>query len=218
MILNIILATIIGYLFGSIPFAYIAARLKKGGDIRQMGGGNVGALNTMREVGPTVGLAVLFADIAKGSIAVLIAQWLGLPLIWVFVAGFAAVAGHNWPVFLKFKGGKGGATTMGVFLVLAPNAFGISFAILVLVIIITGNVRLGMIVGFASLPLIVWLFGGSSMLIGYSIALPLFVATMTLTSIKRDVAAIKKDAVDGNKKKGLIFDREYNFWQTKRRQ
>ena len=67
MIPNIILNIIIGYLLGSIPFAYIATRLKKGGDIRRMGGGNVGALNTMREVGPTVGLLVFFADIAKGS-------------------------------------------------------------------------------------------------------------------------------------------------------
>jgi glycerol-3-phosphate acyltransferase PlsY len=107
---------------------------------------------------------------------------------------------------------------MGVFLILAPSAFGISTGILALVIIITGNVRLGMIVGFTSLPLIVWLLGGSSMLIGYSIALPLFVAIMTLTAIKRDVAEIKKGSVGGKKKKGLIFDREYNFWQTKRRQ
>ena len=210
MILNIILAIVIGYLLGSAPFAYIAARLKKGVDIRQVGGGNVGALNAMREIGPAVGFAVLFADLAKGSIAVLIAQWLGLSLIWVFVVGFAAVAGHNWPIFLKFKGGKGGATTMGVLLALVPRELGISFAIIVLVVVITSNARLGMFIGFAFLPLIVWLFGGSGMLIGYSLVLPLFVGIRSLTTIKRDT-------VSSGSKKGFIFDREYNFWQTKRR-
>ena len=100
MMLDTIIAVIIGYLLGSIPFAYIAGRLKKGVDIRQVGGGNMGALNTMREVGVTIGFAVLAADIAKGLVAVLVAQWLGLSLIWVFVVGFAAVAGHNWPIFV----------------------------------------------------------------------------------------------------------------------
>jgi len=210
MIPNIILAIVIGYLLGSAPFAYIAARLKKGVDIRQIGGGNVGALNTMREIGHAAGFAVLFADLAKGSIAVLIAQWLGLSLIWIFVVGFAAVAGHNWPVFLKFKGGKGGATTMGVLLALVPREFGISFAILVLVVVITSNVRLGMFIGFACLPLIVWQFGGSGMLIGYSLVLPLFIGIRSLTTIKR--AAVSSDG-----RKGFIFDREYHFWQTKRK-
>ena len=85
MILNTIIAVVIGYLLGSIPSAYIAGRLKKGVDVRQVGGGNVGALNVMREVGVAVGFAVLAADIAKGVVAVFVAQWLGLPLIWVFV-------------------------------------------------------------------------------------------------------------------------------------
>ena len=83
----------------------------------------MGALNTMREIGVTVGFAVLAADIAKGLVAILIAQWLGLSLIWVFVVGFAAVAGHNWPIFVGFRGGKGAATTMGVLLALSPREF-----------------------------------------------------------------------------------------------
>ena len=120
-----ILAVVIGYLLGSIPFAYIAGRLIKGVDIRRVGGGNVGALNTMREIGVAAGWAVLVADIAKGLVAVLIAQWLGLSVIWVFAVGFAAVAGHNWPVFLKFRGGKGVATAMGVLLTLVPQEFAI---------------------------------------------------------------------------------------------
>ena len=81
MILNTILAIAIGYLLGSIPFAYIVGRLRKRIDIRKVGDGNVGALNVMREVGPAIGWAALVADIAKGSIAVLIAQWLDVSLI-----------------------------------------------------------------------------------------------------------------------------------------
>lgn len=210
MILNTILAIVIAYLLGSIPFAYIAARLKKGVDIRQIGGGNVGALNTMREVGPTVGFVVLFADIAKGSLAVLIAQWLGLSLIWVFVVGFVAVAGHNWPIFLRFKGGKGMATTMGVLLALVPREFGISFAIIVVVVVVTSNFRLASGIGLAFLPLIVWQFGGSGSLIIYSLVLPLFCGVMSLTELKRAV-------VGSGSKKGLIFDREFHFWQARKK-
>jgi len=210
MILNTILAIVIGYLLGSIPFAYIAARLKKGVDIRQIGGGNVGALNTIREVGVAVGLAALFADIAKGLLAVLIAHWFGLSLIWVFVVGFAAVIGHNWPIFLKFKGGKGGATTMGVLLALVPREFGIIFAIMVLIVVVTSNARLGMVIGFAFLPLIVWQFGGSGMLISYSLVLPLFVGI-------RSLAEMKRAAADSDSRKGFIFDREYHFWQVKKK-
>ena len=210
LVLSTILAVVIGYLLGSIPFAYIAARLKKGVDIRQVGSGNTGALNTMREVGPAIGFAVLFADIAKGSLAVLIAQWLGLSLIWVFVVGFVAVVGHNWPIFLKFKGGKGIATTLGVLLILVPREFGISFAIIVIIVIITSNIRLGAGIGLAFLPLIVWQFGGSGMLIAYSLALPLFCGVRSLTEIKR--AAVSSDS-----RKGFIFDREYHFWQARKR-
>ena len=98
MVFIVIAAVVIGYLLGSIPPAYIVARLKKKIDIRQVGSGNVGALNVYRNVGPIFGLAVLVADLVKGALAVLIAQWLGLSLVWTCLAGFAAVVGHNWPV------------------------------------------------------------------------------------------------------------------------
>ena len=209
MIFSAVMAIIIGYLLGSIPFAYIASRLKKGADIRQVGGGNVGALNTLREIGLLPGLVVLIADIAKGSAAVLIAVWLDLPLIWIFVAGFAAVIGHNWPIFLKFKGGKGAATTIGVLLALSPAEFAISFAIMAIVIVITSNVRLAIVVGLALLPLIIWQFNGSGMLIAYSLALPLFLLIRSLPSFREAVANT------GNKR-GLIFDRDYHFWQTRK--
>ena len=209
MIFSVIIAIAIGYLLGSIPFAYIAGRLIKGVDIRQVGGGNMGALNAVREIGLLPGLTVLIADIGKGSLAVLIASWLDLSLIWIFIAGFAAVVGHNWPIFLRFKGGKGAATTLGVLFALTPGEFAISLAIIAIVIVITSNVRLAIVVGLAFLPLIIWQFDGSGMLIAYPIALSLFLLIRSLPSTREAVANI------GDKKR-LIFDREYHFWQTKK--
>ena len=91
---------VVGYFLGSIPSAYIMARLRKGIDIRNCGVGNVGAVNVYRHVGVWEGLVVAFADIAKGAAAVLIAQALGVTQLWVLGAGFAALLGHNYPIFI----------------------------------------------------------------------------------------------------------------------
>ena len=208
MVFNVIVAIVIGYLLGSIPFAYITARLKRGIDIRQVGSGNVGALNVYREVGPVFGLAVLAADLAKGVLAVYIAQWLGISLMWTCVAGFAAVAGHNWPIFLGFRGGRGAITILGVLLPLVPIQFAIGLGIAVVVVMITSNIRLG-IIGIASIPLTVWLFNEPSMLVFYSLALFLFLAIRTLVGLRGELAK-------AGGKKNLIFDRDYHFWQTKK--
>jgi len=209
MIFNAVIATAVGYLLGSIPSAYIAGRLIKGVDIRQVGGGNMGALNVAREIGPLAGLAVLIADVAKGAIAVLIARSLGLTLIWIFIAGFAAIIGHNWPIFLSFKGGKGAATAIGVLFALVPKEFAISLAIIVIVLVITSNIRLAVIIGLTVLPIIIWQLNGSGMLIAYSLALFLFLIVRSLPGTREAMANISD-------KKSLIFDREYHFWQTKK--
>jgi len=205
-----VLAVIIGYLLGSIPFAYIAARLVKGVDVRKVGGGNIGALNVMREIGTAAGIGVLIADIAKGAIAVLIAQWLDVSLIVVFIAGFAAVVGHNWPIFLKFSGGRGGATTLGVLSALAPIAFAISFGVIVLVVLATSNFRLAMGVGFVLLPFIIWGFGGEPSLIVYSVALPFFTGLRAMPAIIRSLTSAED-------RKSLIVDRKHTWWQRKRK-
>lgn len=207
----VVLALVIGYLLGSIPFAYLIVRLVKGVDIRKMGGGNVGAVNTMREIGFLPGLGVLFADVAKGALAVLIAQWLGLHLYWVFAAGFLAVVGHNWPVWLKFRGGQGLATTMGVLVVFSPIPFAICFGILLLALLFTSNVRLSAVVGFIFLPPLIWAFGGDLDVLLYSIALPVFGILKAIPRFRSDVDKAGED------KKGLIFDRGYTPWQTKRK-
>jgi glycerol-3-phosphate acyltransferase PlsY len=209
MAVSIVLAVVIGYLLGSVPCAYIAARLAKGVDIRRVGGGNVGALNVMREIGTVAGLAVFLADVAKGSLAVLVAQWLGVPLLWVFAAGFAAAVGHSWPVWLKFRGGQGLATAMGVLVVLVPIEFAISFAVIAIVVLLTSNVRFGAVVGLVLLPLIIWLFGGELSLIIFSIVLLLFCVLKALTRIRADFAS-------PGGRRSFIIDRQYKPWQKKR--
>ncbi|MBL7165809.1 MAG: glycerol-3-phosphate acyltransferase [Dehalococcoidales bacterium] len=211
MVLKVVAAVVIGYLLGSIPSAYIAGRLKKSVDIRQVGGGNMGALNVMRGVGTAAGYAVAVTDVAKGSLAVLFAQWLGLPQVWILVAGFMAIAGHNWPVFLQFKGGKGGATAMGVLLALVPLEFGIGFAVTVVTVIITSNPALGQAIGMACMPLVIWQLNGSGMLVGFSLAVFIFVA------IRYSLAGLRRAREGVDIKKGLIFSREYHFWQVKKK-
>lgn len=208
---KIVLAMVIGYLLGSIPSAYLMARLVKRVDIRKVGGGNVGALNTIREIGHLAGFSVLFADMAKGALAVLIAQWLGLHLYWVFAAGFLAVVGHNWPVWLKFRGGQGLATTMGVLAVFSPIPFAICFGVLLVALLFTSNVRLSAIFGFIFLPPLIWAFGGELSVILYSIALPVFCILKAIPRFQSDVAKVDKE------KKSLVFDRDYTPWQTRRK-
>lgn len=208
MVFNIVAATVIAYLLGSIPSAYIVARLKKGIDIRQVGSGNVGALNVYRQIGPIFGLTVLAADLVKGVLAILIAQWLGLSLIWTCVAGFAAVVGHNWPIFIGFRGGKGAVTILGVILPLVPIEFVIGFVIAAIAIMITSNVKVG-IIGIALMPLIIWLFHEPFTLIAYSLALFLFLVIRTVAGFTREFAK-------AGDKKSLIFDRDHHFWQTKK--
>ena len=209
MILQNIIAILSGYLLGSIPCAYIAGRLVKGVDIRQVGGGNMGTLNTLREIGRVAGFSVLIADIAKGSLAVLLARWLGVSTLFVFIAGFAAIVGHNLPVFLKFRGGKGAATALGVLLALAPLEFVISFSIIVIVVLITSNFTLGLGAGFICMPLILWLFGEANELIFFSLVLALFQGLRYLRTARRTFSS-----TDG--KKNLLIEKRYKPWQTKR--
>jgi len=112
----------VGYLLGSIPFAWLLARRAVGIDIRRVGSGNVGAANVYRTTGTTTALAVVTLDVAKGACAVLLARRAGCGLTVQASAGVAAVIGHVYPVWLAFRGGKGVATACGVFAVLAPAA------------------------------------------------------------------------------------------------
>ncbi len=156
------LAVIIGYLLGTIPTAYIVTRLWAGRDIRALGGGNVGFRHVFREVGIAPALVVVFIDIAKGVAAIAIASWgLNAPDAFVLLAGLAAVIGHNWMPWLKFTGGKGMATAIGIIITLFlaygyPLQLGIFVAIVLIPLVITHNVALSMALGLIALPFIVW--------------------------------------------------------------
>jgi len=163
MIIKEIFAIIIGYLLGSIPSAYIVARLATGKDIRQMGGGNVGGLNVHREVGAWPAFAVGIVDLSKGTAAVAIAYWLlDLSPVFVLLAGLAAVIGHNWMVWLKFSGGKGMGVTIGAMAVLLP-VYGywpgllIFFGVILIPYVITHNIAISMGLALVCLPFITWL-------------------------------------------------------------
>jgi len=190
MIVSEIIAIVIGYLLGSIPPAYIAARLIKGKDIRQMGGGNVGGLNTFKEVGRGAGIAVMLADIAKGAAAVAIARWLlDVPQPFVLAAGFAAVVGHNWSIFLKFTGGKGMATTIGTLAILMPiygywQGVLIFLVIIAIGLIITHNVALSTGIALVGLPFIAWLGMNSGLFVIFAIILGLVIGLRFLPTAR----------------------------------
>ena len=187
-----ILGIIIGYLLGSIPTAYIVARLGKGVDIRDIGSRNMGAANVMREIGIQEGILVALVDIAKGAAAILVAQALGNPELWVFGAGFAALVGHNFPVFAGFRGGRGTATIIGIFLVLAPQPTLITLLIVVIPFFLTlrfsAAILIGVaigFVGFALLPLFIWLLEGSLTLVCYVLAIDIFMLLRNLPRIRQ---------------------------------
>ena len=114
------LLTLGAYLLGSVPAAYLAARWSRGIDIRQCGDGNVGSTNLMRLTSKRVAIPVVIFDLGKGALMVWIAQLLGLDITQQAVVGLAAIIGHNWPVFLRFNGGRGILTTLGVISILVP--------------------------------------------------------------------------------------------------
>jgi len=151
---------LIGYLLGSVSFSYLAGKLLKGIDIRQHGSGNAGATNTLRVLGKGPGITVLLLDMLKGVAAVWIAGLLsgGDALIQV-LAGLCVIAGHNWPVFFGFRGGKGIATTIGVMVTLAFLPALIAGLVAIATIALTRYVSLGSLLFTAILPILIWFMG-----------------------------------------------------------
>ena len=148
------LITLSTYLLGSVPSAYIAGRLARRIDIRTVGSRNVGALNVLHEVGPGAAIAVLVSDTLKGTLAVLMAIWI-LDSPWALACGaIGVVAGHNWPLFLWFRGGKGAATVLGVSLAVVPWLTILAVAPAVLIAVLTRNVVLGAALGFTVLNIL----------------------------------------------------------------
>ena len=149
------------YLIGSVPFALILARRWGTADLREVGSGNVGASNVLRVLGVRPGVLVAFLDASKGAASVALAAWFGGGGTAPAVAGVAAVVGHVYPVWLRFRGGKGVATACGAFGVLAPMAAVPAFGIFMISVCATRYVSLGSVLASAALPPIAWALGGS---------------------------------------------------------
>jgi glycerol-3-phosphate acyltransferase PlsY len=153
-----LLVVIIAYLSGSIPFGYLIVRKKLGADIRESGSGGTGATNVSRRAGKSAGIVTLVLDALKGSVAVLLAKTFAPDVDWLIAAAaIAAIVGHMFPVWLGFRGGKGVATGVGIFLMLAPVAVLCAGIIFVIIVALTRYISLGSIVAAATIPLFVWL-------------------------------------------------------------
>lgn len=154
---------LLAYMLGSIPFGYLIVKLTGGGDVRAIGSGGTGATNVTRRAGRWAGMLTLLLDALKGVAAALVARLVlaeGFGINWwVAAASVAVVVGHVFPVWLGFRGGKGVATGLGVFLVLAPLAVFCALFVFVAIVATTRYVSLGSMAAAATLPIAIWLIG-----------------------------------------------------------
>lgn len=176
------LVILFAYLLGSVPVGVILARIK-GADPRKVGSGNIGATNVMRAAGKTTGILTLVGDVLKGFLPVLIAKALNEPMIVIAAVGLAAFLGHLFPVFLRFKGGKGVATALGVYLRLDPFAVLIAAMLFILVLLKWRFVSLGSLVGVAAMPIALYLLKGPD----YFIYLALIVGILIFIKHKDNI-------------------------------
>jgi glycerol-3-phosphate acyltransferase PlsY len=166
--MDLIVTAALSYLLGSIPFGYLLVRIFRGKDVRQTGSGNIGATNVSR-TSPILGVSTLLLDALKGAAAVMLALMLGHAESWTApsahaafmatIAAFFVVIGHMFPVWLKFRGGKGVATGLGSFIILVPKAVLCVVGVFLAVVLLFRYVSLGSIVAVASFPLAAWFLG-----------------------------------------------------------
>ncbi|MFB3895917.1 MAG: glycerol-3-phosphate 1-O-acyltransferase PlsY [bacterium] len=189
LIANFTLIIVISYLLGSIPTGYWLGRMK-GVDIREFGSGNIGMTNVLRVLGKPYAILTFIVDVGKGTVAVTLLPWLfHTPDPWMKVlAGLAAVCGHNWTVFLKFKGGKGVNTSAGVFLGLAPIPTLIVLLIFGIILALFRYVSLGSMIAAVCFPILMLIFHQNILYIILSILLALFILIRHISNIKRLIA------------------------------
>jgi len=193
MISDIVIAIVIGYLLGSFPSAYLAGRLRKGVDIREVGSKNMGAMNVFYQVGPMEAVLVTLADLGKGVGAILLVRWLlGIPPEFELLTGLtgaAAIIGHIFPVFLKFHGGKGAATAIGILIFLMPWAVPFLFIVFVIALLITRNPTFSYSLLLIVFPFVAGFiyvdrYGQPLALVFYSIGLGIFLGIQYIPRIK----------------------------------
>jgi len=183
--LFLILTVIAAYMLGAVPFGLLLSRAITKRDPREHGSGNIGATNAMRTGGKVVGILTLLADIAKSLIPVSIAVAMELSELWIGAIAAASFIGHIFPVYLKFKGGKGVATMLGAMLPWQPLATLIGAVIWGILIWRTRYVSLASIAGALALPLLVWITGGSQSALIVSILFASLVTAKHASNISR---------------------------------
>ena len=152
------LIPVIGYLLGSIPFGFLIVRVSAGADIRRQGSGNIGATNVFRK-SRWAGVGTLLLDGGKGYLAVFIARWMGGDPAWQAIAALAAILGHVFTVWLRFKGGKGVATGCGAYLAICPAAVVTTLVVFVVTVAVTRYISLASILATGAFPLWAYLYG-----------------------------------------------------------
>ena len=199
------------YLLGSVPAAYLAAKWFRGIDIRRFSDGNVGATNLLRLTSKRIAIPVIIFDVGKGAMMIWAAQLLGLDITQQVTVGLAAIIGHSWPVFLRFNGGRGMLTTLGVVSILVPW-LGLIALIIAYSMAPFRQLALGTIIAVASLPIFSWFL---PQLFGIEKPLPItlgFVAIFLLAVIRRltaprtiFTASVSRGQLFVNR---LLFDRD----------
>ena len=182
-----VLVLLVAYILGSIPSALIVSRRMAGVDIRTVGDANMGARNVKRTLGWGPGIAVAVMDVAKGALAVLLAQAFDLSLGWRIAAGFCAVIGHDFPVFARFRGGQGLAAALGALIALAPVESACGLALYGLLYLITRHSDLSAGIGIGLLVLLIWVLGEPIELRVCAVAMILLVPAKTLLDRPRRV-------------------------------
>jgi len=205
MIPQFLLLTVAAYLVGSVPTAYLVARWRRGIDLRKFGSGNIGASNVVASGSRWSSLIVIIFDLSKGAGPVLVARALKMEVYQQAVVGLAAVGGHSWTVFLRFNGGRGILTALGVVLALAPW-LGVAMAALAFACLPFGQFALGTLAAVVLLPLLSW-FASGLFQIQPSLSLTLGLAGVPLIAIIRRLTASRTEFSSQVSWGGLMINR-----------
>ncbi|GAH67628.1 unnamed protein product [marine sediment metagenome] len=183
--MNILLGAGLSYLFGSTPTAYLIFKKKKGRDIRKYGYKNMGTLNIYHLLGPFHAFITLLIDTAKGAVPIWIAQSLQINNSGMILCSIMAIAGHNWPIFLNFRGGKGVATSLGIMMVLMKRQLLLWLVLVVIIFSLIKNFSFSMGLSFSLIPLSSWWMQEPAYIIYLSISIPLLMLIRVFPDMKK---------------------------------
>ena len=195
-----IVLLVLCYVIGSIPAAYIATRFLAGDDIRSMGDRNPGAANVYRNVGPKAGLLVGMVDIAKGAAAVILVWIVADLTILQMLAGVAVLAGHNWPVHLGLRGGRGAATAIGVLLAMLPLLAAPVGALSLVVLYVTRKATIAIGVFLVTVAVLAWPVGYSYQIAVYAVAIPILVGLTHYVTVRALISGRRPEFKGGDEK------------------